>query len=327
MQQWNQAIDFLMEEGGPTLRYLTANQLLMDGKRARQLRKAWRDDVVGRWIEALRTDLPIHGAQDETFETVTGKLFELGARRQSSPLSRPMSAYLQRLNEEPRSMLDNLCQIIIGSAAARLGFDVNRYAARRLRVVHDATRHFDFDIYRTRDSYRLPPRYKDYPVIRQTFAPDGVFRLPYVHDLYLMNAADFNRTQRRRYLDVLRYVLSPGYQSLSSGFGYVEERLRGKSRWLVVGWKAGFDDSLIRMELQASLPRPLHRTPDLTAWKSEPGWSFPQRYLLDQSPGYWVSGRRMGLMQRPRRAKQRRLESTFRALRLLAGAQARHGRN
>lgn len=316
MDRRQAAIDLLMAEGGPTLRYLTASEILKDSRLTVQLRRAWRDDLVSTWVSALNPDLPIHGGNDDTFETVTGKLFELGAHKDSLPLVKRMSGYLEALNHEPKTMLDNLYQVLIGSAAARLGFDVGTYARRRLRDLHSSIRKFGFDIYRPRDSYTLPKRCKPYPVVRESLASNGVFRLPYVHDLYLLNNVELSTADRRRYRDVVSYVLDPRYQHLPHGFGYVEERLKGRSRFLVVGWKADFDGSLIRMELDASLPPGLRSKPDLSKYADSVGWSFPRESLVDKSPGYWVVGQRMALTPSPRRARERKLESTFRALRL-----------
>lgn len=317
MNRIGQAIELLMDEAGPTLRYLTASQVIRDERLARRLRKRWKDDLVSTWLDRLRRDLPIHGGNDDTFETVTGKLFELGANKDVLPLVRRMSPYLETLNHRPASMLDNLHQVIVASAAARLGFDVSRYASRRLAAIHQAVRAFDFDIYRDPVSYRLPKPYKNYPVVKEAFAPGGVFRLPYVHDLYLLNHVVPSRADRRRYEDVVRYVLDDRYQRLPHGFGYVEETLRGKPRWLVVGWKANFDGTLMRMELAARLPKRFRARADLTPWELDAGWLFPAEWLAEQSPGYWVAGQRMALTPAPRRVKQRTLESTFRAVRLL----------
>ena len=127
-----------------------------------------------------------------------------------------------------------------------------------------------------------------------------------------------SRADHRRRLEILRYVFDPRYQQLPENFGYVEEKRGGRRHWLVVGWKAGFDNSVIRQELSAGLPRSVAQKPDLSPFKNDVGWSFPKASLVDRSPGYWVSGHRMALTHRPRRDQSYHLESTLRALRLTA---------
>jgi hypothetical protein len=339
---------WLLDNGGPVIRYRTATELL-DGPLRVDLERVRKDllasPLVKRWLERL-VPRGIHSSQNTAFENPMNKLADLGLKAGMPPLDQ-RAAHFRRLLAERAGQRAGmgllLNNIIVAAGLLRASYPMRKagmaFLRRRLDDLYETCRKGSYDIYIIgADEYAgIPKAFRNTPFVKPELTPDGELRLPYVHDIYAL--AHFPDEARdaataRKIDAVIRYVLDPRYQTLDDGYGYLRECDGDHVRHYAIGWSAhlpdcsrgrveGFHRARIvqRMELMAHFR---------TAWKSETFRSglahlegfrtdrgtyiFPRDYLREQQSGYWVTGAYMALEDNRRSPQAIELESTFRML-------------
>ncbi|MFC1601119.1 hypothetical protein ACFL34_02075 [Candidatus Sumerlaeota bacterium] len=344
-----QLIDWLIEHGGPVVRYRAAAELASGVSPAelRRLEKGMlRIPLVRKWLGNLKPGR-FHNGKDTDFENVMGKLLEFGLRAGMAPLDKQTAPFRGKafaaIVDGPRGMMRMLNGLIAAGGLARAGYasdePLRRFLLERLDAVCRTTRKAGYDIYLDPDTFGDMPkawRVKNRPLVNPEFIPDGEFGLPYIHDLYALSAfpADLKTAAvSRKINELVRYVLAPEFQALPSEYGLLRA---GKGRYYAIGWGCnlpGYDGSDLhpraakmfvqRVELMAHFAVARKHAwfrgalKHLEGFRAETGtYLFPRAYLHEARDSYWVSGAHMGLEEDRRRPRALELESTFRMLRI-----------
>jgi hypothetical protein len=344
---------WLMENGGPLIRYRTATELLDDPSAAdleRLPEELLASPLVTRWLERL---VPggIHSSQSTAFENPMNKLADLGLKAGMRPLDERTAHFRGLLAERAGRragmglLLDN---IILAAGLLRVGYPMGAaemaFLRRRLDELYDTCRKGSYDIYIGADEYAgIPKAFRAKRFVKPELTPDGELRLPYIHDLYAL--AHFPEEARdaatdRKIDTVIRYVLDPRYQTLNDGYGYLRQRDGDHVHHYAIGWSAhladcsrgveGFQKARLvqRMELMAHFAAAWKSRvfraglAHLEGFRTERGpYVFPRDYLREQQSGYWVTGAYMALEENRQSPRAIEFESTFRmlAIKRLAG--------
>jgi hypothetical protein len=335
--------DWLLENGGPVVRYRTGTELLQDptgidmGRLSHNLLES---PHVRLWLERL-TPGRIHNSKNTDFENAMGKLLEFGLRAGMAPFDERTLHFRRWLaTEAPRhkGMHSLLSKAIVAAGLARAGYSdaaLRDFINQRLDDLYQTARKGTYDIYADPEAYSdVPKARQGQPIVKPEFYPQGELMLPSIHDMYAVTnfPSDMqDAAAKQRISTVVRYILHPEYQALPDGYGLLRA---GRRRYYAIGWKVtlpgykGFDFSdwdagllVQRIELMAHFPaagkHPWLKNcmEHLESFRTPRGtYLFPRRYLREKREGYWVSGAHMGLEENRRSSRALEIESTFRML-------------
>jgi hypothetical protein len=333
---------WLLEHGGPAIRYRTATELMheSDGVDLERLTvDLLQYPMVREWLgrlAPLRSGnlFNLHGANPDAFENVCAKLCEFGIRAgMLEELDKGLLHYRRHLAQG-----DFLGKLFVVSPLNWMGYGgdeaVQAYLGRRLARMFALARSGVYDIYVDHDTFGdCPAAFRKRPLVN----PEFYDRLPGIWDIYALAHYPevLRRDEMERWIEaVVAYVLDPRYQALDEGYGYMRS---GPRRYHSMGWSLhlpgydGFDFTraihaamfVQRVELMAHFP--IARRSQwfreslrhLEGFRTEIGtYRFPAPYLREQASGYWVQGAYMRLEQERRSRLSLETESTFRMLKI-----------
>jgi hypothetical protein len=335
-------IDWLLDRGGPSVRYLTATQLVEKplGADIEKLEaELLASEPVRIWLDRLERVRDIHGSSDLHLENVLGKLTSLGVRFGMQPFDLRIEPFRGTF-AKPRDVLALLHSSILSAGLARAGCDdedLCDFLCRRIDHLYQTASRGVFAIYLPRDTFDDYPEARQHlPLIDPRFYPEGRFDLPFIHDLHALASlpAPIRGSPTTRKINtIVNYVMHPDYQRLRDGYGTFRA---ASAHYCAMGWSAhlpaydhfppeGFDMMRLvqRLELMAGFS-PVTRNfwftraiEHLEQFRTTAGtYRFPRQYLEDLHVGYWVNGARMALEPGRRGAAAIEIESTFRMLRI-----------
>lgn len=339
------APSWLMENAGPVIRYRTATELVGRTKLTKRLESEWtKSALVSHWLGRLGTDCGrsgLHGAKEDTFENVMGKLFDLGLQAGLPKLDRRTEPFRKWIGDQrlrPRSgYLPVFHRTLACAFLAMMGYGeeepIKEWIERRLDIVYPFAHHGDLTgVYVSPERMpSIPKAFRGTPLVDPSLYPGEDLALPWIHDI---NAFLHTRSlmedpiQRSKVDTVIRFILTPGYQGLRPGYGVVKHG----PRYYMMGWSVhlpGYHGSAVigsefgrRLLLLSLLARSggarenewFHRSwSSLTRYEDDHGLvSFPTGTMPEKRSGIWVLGMRMGLEQNRRRNNSWVSESTFR---------------
>jgi hypothetical protein len=246
---------WLMENGGPVIRYRTATELMMPDKapsmKALDI-QALRNDLlqnplVRTWLDNFKppfllcrdmdtqgefthASTEIHGAKDTALENMLGNLTDLGLQKGMPELDKRVAPYLEWLNTsyDKRTQyffLEWMTQLV-ANLMARAGYAdepvVKNLQKEHLDTVYQFTRKGDHNIYVDPDKYKkMPANFQKRPLINPELT-SGQFKLPLIYDIvgwgaYLREAAEDK--EQKKADTVIEYILNDDYQRFPWGYG------------------------------------------------------------------------------------------------------------
>ncbi|OGO33297.1 MAG: hypothetical protein A2Z29_05355 [Chloroflexi bacterium RBG_16_56_11] len=355
-------VEWLFTNSGPTIRYRTATELMAPSKNVDvvQLRhELLQSEPVKTWLIRF---VPfsrlndIHGSKATTFESVMGKLTDLGLRRGVAPFDQQTMPYREWLKDNvdrpPKHIFDIFTRTLIAAFLARAGYvdepAVGKVLRMRLETVYDFARQGRCDVYVNPDSYpKMPKSFKGKRLIDPRLSLDGNLQLPWIYDIVGFSAylPEYgNETDQERANTVICYILNEQYQRFPEGYGI----LLAKNRtYYAMGWSVslpGFVNKLsedvstqevppwilgafvqrLAIMGQFSIVRKhpwfINSLNHLEGFETEKGtYLFPRSYLPEKANGYWITGARMGLEDNRNTKLAIELESTFWMAKLKTG--------
>jgi len=357
MYQW------LLEHGGPVIRYRTAAEFMSPSDKIdtyRLLDELLQSMQVKIWLERLVPHPSItnsndtekrhyllmgglHGAKEDTFENIMGKLTDFGLRKgvpEFDKRTEPFREWLQdNVERPPRFVFDVFIKTLIAAFLAEAGYSdepaVKKILMERLETVYDFTRQGSYDIYVNPEGYRkMPAGFRNRPLINPKLTRDGKdgnFCFPTIYDIigwaaYLSAVGTNDEWDKAN--TIIRYIFNERYQELPWGYGAM---LGGNGRYYAMGWSihlARFKDrvmqgtpktaivfllnQLTRFSAASGHPWFKDMLDNLEGFRTEKGtYLFPRDYLQDKPLGCWVLGCRLGLEENRKTNLSRELESTF----------------
>jgi hypothetical protein len=334
-------IQWLLEHGGPAIRYRTSTELMDDDEvQGIDLERLAADLAhspmaqlwLGRLAPLRRGDLfSLHGSNPDAFENACAKLCELGIRMGMVPACDDrMRAFRQYLAQEDAFGGRTLLGACLNWSGYGGDEAVQVCLAQRLELTYELARSGVYDIYVDHDTFGdCPAAFRKRPLVN----PEYNDRLPGIWDVCALAhypQALMSAEAARRIEAVVAYVLHPDYQALDEGYGYMRA---GPRRYYSMGWSVhlpGYNGLQFsramhahvfvqRLELMAHFPVARQSgwfkncVQHLEGYRTEQGsYRFPARYLREQASGYWVQGAYMRLEENRRSRRSLELDSTFR---------------
>ena len=334
------AIAWLLQEGGPAIRYRTATELVDDDTGIDVERLAAdlvASSMVQQWVARIREPGDMwryHGSNPDALENACAKLCELGLRAgMLDEFDRRMAPYRRQLAGDPGSVWNP----ITGACLTWAGFHDDvllDWLQERLQALYELALAGSYDIYIDQDAYGdYPAAFRKRPLVD----PQYNGRLVGIWDVYAMAhwPEGLASPEAQGQVDaVIAYILHPDYQALDEGYGVMRA---GPRRYYSIGWSVhlpGYGDAdferpihaatfVQRVELMArfSVARQSawfeQSLAHLESYRTDRGtYRFPAAYLREQANGYWVSGAYMRLEDDRRRRQSLELDSTFRMLKI-----------
>ncbi len=328
---------FLMTQGGPILRWLTATEFAPDDPtidRGAVYADLLASPEVHRWLKLLGIG-PAHHSKDSSVENVLAKLAEYGLRARQPDLDGRVLPYCVvaeggRYQEEA---------LILVPFLVRLGYSnepqVASWMAQRIEVLYDLAVRGDFDLYMSqceRESLPASQRYlhgKPKQFYQQRFNNHwSVLGLPTCYDLYaLAYLPKQDPITRQKVESIITYLLKPAFQQTPGGYIWNPQMHRAYAAGRVfLACLPGQDQPeklVLFMEMMAQFETGKSNKwfndgmTHLDSFRTEGGtYCFPRKYLSEKHGYYLYAGMHMGLGEWPRVASALELESTFRMLRL-----------
>lgn len=338
-------VQWLLESGGPTIRYRTAKELAeinsgIDlGKMAIELSdsqevKAWLDNLDPNKVNPLT----YHGCANTCFENAMGKLAQLGIHAGMAPLDKRtqlLREWLERMFNASEEKWDVFAMTIFASFLAVAGYEDNAiksFLDIRLEVLYEFMSKRNYDIYDDTGKYKGVPRaFQGRPIINPSLYVGGNYKYPLIYDVYglstMVNKGDMAVDDKIN--TIIKYIMSPEYhQKIVDGYGILAAP---NGKYYSMGWdvkvpgffgigvEVGKKGALLiqRMELMAHFPCVAGTAwftsalDHLETFKTDKGtYNFPKHYLGEKE-GYWVCGMHMGLGENRRAKIANELESTF----------------
>ena len=328
---------YLLSQGGPVLRWRTANELIGFGHGI-DLEALGSELLacpeVRRWLDLLGSG-PVHHSKDASAENALAKLCEYGLQAGMYELDEralPYCAvgYGERYHEEA---------LIIVPFLVRAGYAaeprVASWMAQRIELLYEQACRADYDIYMDDTEYnRLPTGQesmhgKPKLFYKQRFDNHwGYLGLPTCYDLYaLAYLPKVDPLNRIKVEAIVSYLLNPAFQDTPGGYIWNSKLHRayaaGRVFLACLPSKNEHEKLVLFLEMMAQFERGrsskwFHQgMAELESFRLELGtYRFPRGYLNEKSSYYLYAGMHMGLGEFPRNDHALELESTFRMERL-----------
>ena len=346
----NAALQFLLDNGGPVIRYRTLKELC-DNADSGQMEEALQavlafPETQKRLERLQKQDLHnIHGATADCFENSLAMISDFGLSAANFDLA--ASIHVRDVIELYESLVhadrkNRHYQLTIYPFLLRLGFrdqELLNFIHERIEWISSFTREMDFAIYDDPAKHQgMPKNYRDRPVIRDGLYVDYDFKLPLIYDVIGMTAiyGESDECTRIKIDGILRYILTDAYHTFVVHYGIA----KANGRYFAMGWdcllpyfseKANFiqSKSLYVQRLSLFSVFPAVRS---SAWfkngvedlltnfhTSRDTYLFPKDYVCESDKN-WCLGSHMGLGENRRKSSWREVESTFWALLLKKNA-------
>jgi len=328
---------YLLTQGGPVLRWLTATELIPGDTRIDC--EALLSDLlacteVRRWLDLLGSG-PVHHSKDSSAENALAKLCEYGLRAGMIKLDERALPYCA-VGQEERYHNEAL---IIVPFLVRAGYAseprVASWMAQRIELLYKQACLGDYNFYMDeteRDC--LPPAQKiihESPKLfyQQRFNNHWeVLGLPTCYDLYAMAYLPKEDLLTRQKVEaIVAYLLNPAFQDTPGGYIWNSNLRRpyaaGRVFLACLPQKYEREKLVLFLEMMAQFE--CGKSSDwfrqgmaqLETFRTERGtYRFPREYLSEKSSYYLYAGMHMSLGEFPRNDRSLELESTFRMARL-----------
>ena len=328
---------WLIENGGPAIRYRTATELQDTAvKVARDLKAELINSQMPQlWLSRIGGPgglFSFHGSHPEAFENACIKLSELGIKAATPIFDEKTSTFRRDFAER-----DNYVgKFVVAGALTRAGYGeeqaVHNFLLERTERLYTMARTKNYDIYIDQDAFSdFPGAFRKRPLVN----PDFNGMLPSIYDMLALAywpPTLKNDEIQHKINTIVDYVLHPDYQAFNDGYGVMRS---GPRRYYSMGWSVhlpgymGFEVMsdgrakyfIQRLEMMTSFPNTHgHRwikesLEHLKGFLLEDGtYRFPGRYFREQQSGYWVTGAYTRLDENRRNRISLTVESSFRML-------------
>jgi len=234
---------WLVEKGGPAIRYRAATELLSEPDSVdvdRRRKELLESRLVELWLGRLVPDTSptgLHHSKNTAYENAMGKLTQLGCTMRMSAFDQrtlPFRRWLQNEVQTPKQFFGPFYWTLLASLLAMAGYGedeaVKKVLTRRLETLYELTHRGSYDLYVDQDTYPgFPKAFRNHPLINSKLYEEGNLQLPWIHDLNgLANSPDLPYDERyaNKIDTIVSYILHPEYQKLPQGYGilYVPKR-------------------------------------------------------------------------------------------------------
>jgi hypothetical protein len=341
-----ETLQWLMDHGGPVIRYRTATELLETGS-GHDMNRLAAELLEAPFVQAWLLNLDpknvnqrtYHGSFDTCFENAMGMLLQLGLRAGMTALDErtyPIRDWFTNRMKAGPDQWDVFAMALFAAFFAHAGYEddaIKAFLCMRLDTLYGFARLGDYDLYDDPKKYKgIPTAFRSKPVIKPELYGGGNYKYPLIYDMYGLAAMVGIPAANDKVDPVINYIMTPEYhQTVVDGYGIV---ISPGGSYYNMGWDVklpgffGFTGEeekngpllLHRLDLMAHFPSAVkhewfkNALNYLERFRTERGtYLFPRHYLRE-STGYFVSGMHMSLGENRRAKIALELESTFRMI-------------
>lgn len=274
--QTDAILKWLLDQGGPVIRYRTARELMsqQSGTAHRNLlddllrteRVQWLLQQMSNFGPIEHLDIGVlnslHGMKPTCLENVIARLLELGLHAGIPVFDHNMDRFRSYVdNKLVRRALDGSADSTIGNGRAvfiatvlasyfvRGGYyhdEVLQFVNRRLDLTSRVASLGDYNIHlRSSELTDLPKKWTGKPILRPEMDPlSGSTPLPLIHDFFAfayLPHGRLSRQARKSLDDIVSYVTTHRYSSLPVGYGYIWPKA-DRGTCYACGWSLDLPD-------------------------------------------------------------------------------------
>jgi hypothetical protein len=330
---------WLVENAGPVIRYRTLREILEVKDLeliSDALDRLFASPLVQKWLERLLPRMGFHmfhSSDSAAFENTVGKLVQLGLHAglqqfdvKTIRFRTWLAESLKTSNYEEVGPWNGFSQLLLAGFLAYAGYDdthpVKSVLLERLKVASDFAENFDPEATYVTDS-------KKEWLVQPRFYVDTPNGLPLVHDIRGFASSRWlleDSTYRKTAENVIAVLLTPEYQTLRKGYGYMKHG----TTYYTIGWSVhlpGFlappsqnEMSKLLLSLEMLAPFEIERKSKwfrdsmklLEETRTEEGhYRFPSNWLPEKQSGYWDGGHYMAMEDNRRRRSALDYESSL----------------
>ena len=339
-------IDWLLENGGPVVRYRTAKELSDKSEvdidcLTKDLLSSDKVAKVLADIEDCSRNINLrnwHSSKKECTENAFSRALEMGLTQEIQVFYEKVQPFREWVHFPSPQDHTPIHSIFFAWCFIRGGFeydDIIEFVKKRLDYIYISAKEQVLDIYAKGDELKgIPKKFADECLRNEYNQYRGDKPLLLIHDLYALAFLPkkiLDEDLKRKVNCVIEYILKEEFQRIREGYGYIY--LKERNTCYSCGWSPnlpwyngfvlkGIDENklFMRFELMSHFTK-AHDNKWFQAClnhfeqyrTSEGTYKLPQGYLQEKPSGYYVLGAYMGLESK-RTEKALEVESTFRML-------------
>jgi hypothetical protein len=245
---------WLMENGGPVIKYRTAAEL-MTGKKPDMfeleadllkspLVRTWLDYLVPAYFIDHKAESQreksfalneIHGSKPALYENIMGRLTDFGIKKgiiEFDKRTQPFRAWLkENTSQPPEYLLEMFMWGELAAFLARAGYEEEPVARgilqKRLDTVYSFVCKGSYEVYVDPARYRaMPASFRRRPLVNPELNMRGDFKLPLIYDIvgWAQYLPEHGTEEENRKIDtIISYIFNESYQKLDHGYGVVTD--------------------------------------------------------------------------------------------------------
>ncbi|MHA2180363.1 MAG: hypothetical protein ACXAAH_02935 [Promethearchaeota archaeon] len=292
-------IDWLLENGGPIIRYKTVTELVIDqtNYNLEKLREdLLKSENVQKWllkseifqkklqskpVSSLSAIYTLHHSKSSIYENLMNKLIQLGLNstfKAYDKLSQRCLEILSTLMKQSNDVFKQFLISLILSFLCRSGYENEELVREALDLRFDALSDFNqlesLDLYVDPAGFPRLPQIRRHDIVNPELYSDGKLRFPFIHDIWAFSGiikSKLYQSKKDIIQKVIKRILTSDYQNLKDGYGIV---VASPTKAYGMGW---------------SVHLPFFHNPDKLdlsdlSLKSIPSHFLQRMYLLSQFP-------------------------------------------
>ena len=232
-------INWLLENGGPIIRYKTVTELVIDrtNYNLEKLREdLLKSEIVQKWLQLnpvskLSGIYVLHHSKSSVYENLMNKLIQLGLNstfKAYDKLSQRSLEILSTLMKQHNVFFKQFLISLILSFLCRSGYENEELVRQALDHRFDALK--DFTQLKNLDFYMDPAEFPRLPAIRRhdivnpELYSDGKSRFPFIHDIWAFSGilkSKLYQDKTELIENIIKRILTKEYQNLKKGYGIV----------------------------------------------------------------------------------------------------------
>jgi len=234
-------INWLLENGGPIIRYKTVTELATDQTNfdMKKLRSdLLKSKIVQKWLQLkpvskLYGIYALHHSKSSVYENLMNKLIQLGL----NSTFKAYDEYAQESLEILRTLMNpnniffkQFFMSLILSFLCRSGYENEELVRQALNRRFDALKDFvqlkSLDFYVDPSEFPRLPKIRRYDIVNPDLYSDGKSRFPFIHDIWAYSRilkSNFYQDKTELIEKIIKRILTKEYQNLKKGYGIVVE--------------------------------------------------------------------------------------------------------
>ncbi len=234
-------INWLLENGGPIIRYKTVTELATDQTNfdVKKLRSdLLKSEIVQKWLQLkpesrLSGIYALHHSKSSVCENLMNKLIQLGLNstfKSYDKFAQESLEILRTLMNKQNIFFKQFFISLILSFLCRSGYEneelVRQALDRRFDTLKDFIHLKNLDIYVDPAEFPRLPKIRRHDIVNPDLYSDGKSRFPFIHDIWAFSGilkSKLYQDKTELIENIIKRILTKEYQNLKKGYGIVVE--------------------------------------------------------------------------------------------------------